>query len=132
MKKLVFILAILFTLSVNSQDFVSLLSGTKTANATGLGHEVNSDNPWSIQVNWSSATGTVNGVVYIEVSDDKTNWVQFASNSYITLSGASGTGGYDLGSNQMTWRYIRVRYVKNTTTSAVLQVYYNQHVKKVQ
>jgi len=132
MSKLIFILAIFFSLAVNSQDFTTLLSGTKTANATGTAHNVVSDNAWSVQVVWSAATGTINGVVYIEVSDDNANWIQFSSNSYITLSGAAGSGGYDSGNVAMTWRYIRARYVKGTTTSATLQVYFNQHVKKVQ
>jgi len=130
MKKLILIFAILFSLSASTQQFTTLLNGNYTSNTSGTALAIASDNAWSIQVIWSGATGTVNGVIYFEVSNDGTNWIAYASNSYIAISGASGTGGYDPGNINMSWRFIRARYVKGTTTKVTLNVYFNQLIKK--
>jgi hypothetical protein len=52
-------------------------------------------NVGSIQLVWASLTGTVNGVLSVQVSDDGTNWVPKTDANLnpvqITVSGASGS-----------------------------------------
>lgn len=44
----------------------------------------------SVQVVWASLTGSVDGTIKLQVSNDKVNWVDKDGASF-TLSGASGT-----------------------------------------
>jgi len=130
MKKLAFILFFFVAFTIQSQQFTTLLNAVYTSNTNGTALAIASDNAWSVQLVWTSATGTVNGVVYIEVSDDGANWIAHSSTANLTMSGASGSGGYDTGNVSMSWRFVRARYVKGTTTSANIKVYFNQLIKK--
>ncbi len=130
MKKLLFVLCFFISFAASSQNFLMLLDAKLTANTTGALTPISSNSAWSVQLVWSGATGTVNATVYIEVSNDGVNYTTYASNSYKTISGASGVWYYDQGSNGMAWRFIRARYVKNGCTSATIKVYFNQLISR--
>jgi len=132
MKKLITILLIFVATFTFSQQFEYLLNAKYTNNATGTALQLKSDNAWSVQAIWSSATGTVNGQIIIEVSNDGVNYIQHSSTSVITLSGASGSIGYDVGHLKTAWVFIRARYVRGTTTSVVLKVNFSQFNVKTQ
>lgn len=76
----------------------------------------------SVQLIWSGLTGTINGVLTVEVSDDGTNWDTKkigGSDATITVSGAAGNDTLSL-DGIVTERYYRVNWAKNLVTGGTL------------
>lgn len=65
------------------------------------------------------STGTISGSVEIEVSNDKSNWVQVASPS-ITISDATNDAGQ---LTDMFFRWARVRYSATSGSTNTLEVH---------
>lgn len=79
----------------------------------------------SVQLIWSGLTGTLDGVLSIEVSDDNVSWdvktVEIAgvvSDLKITVSGAAGND--TISSDMVTERYYRAKWTKNGVTGGLV------------
>ena len=129
MKKLFLIGLIAFSLTGIGQQFTTLMAGTKTANENGTAFFVQQDNAFSVTVVWSGATGTLDGVVYVETSNDNANWEAYDGAFNHTLSTASGVQSFV--DEAFEFRYIRLRYAKNNCTSVTITAYFNQNIKGV-
>ena len=78
----------------------------------------------SVQLIWSGLTGTLNGVLSVEVSDDNINWnpkMDIAATPAafaITVSGASGNKSISI--DNTTERYYRVNWAKTGVTGGTI------------
>lgn len=74
----------------------------------------------SFHVVWASLTGSVDGVVKIQVSNDGTNWVD-KSGATFTMSGANGSDLISLTS--ITEQFYKVVYTHNSISGGTLTGY---------
>lgn len=74
----------------------------------------------SFQVVWTSLTGTVDGAVKLQSSNDNTNWIDKTGATF-TLSGASGSNLISL-NGVVTEKYYRAVYTKNNVTGGTISV----------
>ncbi len=75
----------------------------------------------SMQLIWSGLTGTINGTLTFEVSDDGVNWDTKkigGSDAVITVSGAAGNDV--LSSVEITERYARANWAKVGVTGGTI------------
>lgn len=94
-------------------------------NALGRSFDLSLYNFASVQLIWSGLTGTLDGVLSIEVSDDNTNWdtktIQVAGavvDAKITVSGAAGNDTISI--DLVTERFYRARWTKNGVTGGLV------------
>ena len=94
-------------------------------NAIGRACDLSLYNFASVQLIWSGLTGTLDGVLSIEVSDDGTNWdtktIQVAGvtvDAKITVSGAAGNDSISI--DLLTERYYRARWTKTGVTGGLV------------
>ncbi len=76
----------------------------------------------SVQLIWSALTGTLNGVLTIECSDDNVNWDVkkiAAVDATITVSGAAGNDTLSL-DYIVSERYYRAKWVATGVTDGVV------------
>lgn len=94
-------------------------------NAIGRACDISLYSIASIQVIWSGLTGTLDGVLSIEASDDGINWdvktIEVAGvvvDAKITVSGAAGNDTISI--DKATERYYRARWTKNGVTGGLI------------
>jgi hypothetical protein len=76
----------------------------------------------SVQVVWAALTGTINGILSIECSDDGVNWKPKLNPTVaaaITVSGASGQDTISFDQN-VTERYYRAKWTKTGVTGGTI------------
>ena len=76
----------------------------------------------SVQLTWIGLTGTPNGVLTVEVSDDGVNWdtkkLSSGSDATITVSGAAGTDVLSI--ENVTEKFYRTKWAKTGVTGGTI------------
>jgi hypothetical protein len=73
----------------------------------------------SVQIVWTGATGGTDGQLIAQASLDGVNWCNLtAVAQYQLVSSAAGCGFYEFTS--IGYRYLRIKYVKNTVTGGTI------------
>ena len=95
-----------------------VMTGTATVNSTVM--DLDQSYGWDCQAVW---TGTPNGAIKVQVSDDialssasVTNWTDVASSS-VSITGAAGNTRW--GARPVDYRWLRLTYT-NTSSTGVL------------
>lgn len=103
---------------------------TRTVNIASLGVDDRINIPfsetaeWSLQVNWTSITGTKDGVIQLQQSNDGTNWNDMAlSPSSYTLASANGTTAFE--KEKFTGLYFAIKITKNSMTGGMIEFILN-------
>lgn len=95
-------------------------SQSLSANFVSAWHETHPFDMGSIQMIWSGADAT-DGVLMVQVSNDKENWADISSVSdAATVCAASGTVFNDF--PDISWKYWRVNYTANSITTGTISI----------
>lgn len=102
--------------SAASEQYSTTVSATTAGREFDLSYATSA----TFQVTWTSLTGTLDGEVTIEASNDGSNWVARPGASLV-LSSASGTDIIALNGTAME-RYYRVHYDQNNVSGGTVTV----------
>nr|BDD47706.1 hypothetical protein 8 [bacterium] len=81
---------------------------------------VTAGGPWSLQIDWRQLTGTLDGVLTVQVSNyADTLFETYDSDFTQTLSSASGHVEFE--DDRFAWKYVRVSYTNNNITGGVIR-----------
>lgn len=122
-RALLLVLALCSSVSLAQDGFIAprdakLLNALSAgSNQTSVGKDVIRFNTASVQAVWSGLTGTVDGTVKVQVSNDCTNWTD-KSGASVTLSGAAGTDLISIAN--LTEACLRLVYTKNQITGGTI------------
>ena len=102
------------TIAVKEADIASQESlGT---DFDGLSTDISQHVLGSVQIVWSGATGTIDGDMEVQLSNDDTNWS--VTGSPFTITTGSGTHIFEL--TELTAKFIRISFTKNTMTDGTV------------
>lgn len=109
---------------------------TRTVDVSALGAEERVNIPfsetaeWSLQINFTSITGTTDGVLQLQQSNDGTNWNDMAlTPSSYTISAANGTTAFEKAT--FTGKYLAIKITKNNMTGGTLEFILNIKPKAI-
>jgi hypothetical protein len=97
-------------------------AGNAGTDITSASCDLSQFNAGSIQLIWSGLTGTLDGKLTVEVSDDGVNWdvkkLASGSDAIITVSGAAGNDVLTI--EAMTEKLYRAKWAKTGVTAGVV------------
>lgn len=73
-------------------------------------------NNWSLQVVWAGLTGTLDGTIQLQGSNDGVNFDNLSGTSSLSLSSANGSGSFR--KDKFDFKYFRVLFTKNNLNNA--------------
>ncbi len=82
----------------------------------GLSTNVSQQVLGSVQIVWSGATGTIDGDMEVQLSNNDTDWL--VTGSPFSITTGSGTHIFEL--TELTAKFIRISFTKNTMTDGLV------------
>lgn len=116
MKNLLLILILAFSLNANAQLPQDLTLATNVLMSSNREFvQVIPDNyTWGLTVKWSAVTGTKNGVLKIQVSDDGVNYATYAGLDSLIINSTSSYAIFE--DHYFAHKFLKVKYEKKSIT----------------